>query len=125
MQAGREGREGLILELYLMEGKAEGNRLMRPEPAEEERGRHQDSSFSSTMALVVKDVIGTTGPGTQLWLLAVHPGCILAVLRGSHPPSLFGRKPGTNDPVRTRLRYYLISSHLQSGFLLKVEKKLL
>lgn len=125
MQADGEGREGLILKLYLMGGKEEGNTLMRPEPAEEERGRHQDSSFSSTMVLVIKDGIGTMGPGTQLWPLAVCPGCILAVLSGSHPPSLFGRKPGTNDPVRARLRYYLTSSHLWPGFLLKVEKKLL
>lgn len=94
---------------------------MGHEPAEEERGRRQDSSFSSTKVLVAKVGIGTMGPGTRLWPLAVHPGC----MGGSQPPSLFGRKPGTNDPVRTRLRYYLISSHLQSGFLLKVEKKLL
>lgn len=39
MQADGEDREGQVLKLCLMGGKAEGNTLMRSEPAEEERGR--------------------------------------------------------------------------------------
>lgn len=70
------------------------------------------------MVLVVKDSVGTMRPGTQ-----VAPGCILALLGGSHHLELFGRKPGTNDPVRTRLRYYLVSSRLQSGFQISPESR--
>lgn len=114
MPADGEDREGLMQKFYLVRGKADGNTLVRPEPAEEERGRHPGSSCSNTLVLVVQEGVGTMGPGRQLWPLAVHPGRILVVLGGDYPPSLFGRKPGTNDAVRTRLRYYLISSHLKS-----------
>lgn len=114
MPADGEDREGLMQKFYLVRGKADGNTLVRPEPAEEERGRHPGSSCSNTLVLVVQEGLGTMGPGRQLWPLAVHPGRILVVLGGDYPPSLFGRKPGTNDAVRTRLRYYLISSHLKS-----------
>lgn len=65
---------------------------MRPEPAKDERGRCQDSSFSSSMVLIVKDSISTMGHGTQLWSLAVHSSHILAVLDEGHSSSLFGRK---------------------------------
>lgn len=64
MQANGEGREELILKLCLMGGKTEGNILVRLEHVEEERGRHQDSSFSSTRVLFLKDNVGTMGYGT-------------------------------------------------------------
>lgn len=80
MPADGENWEGLMLKFYLVRGKAEGNTLMRPEPAEEERGRRPGSSFSNTMVLVVQEGVGTMGPGRQLWPLAVHPGRILVVL---------------------------------------------